>query len=86
MFFMPRRSERTGMQPTRLTMLQDIIEPSQNTKEYSIESAKIIAMTMCHVNNTIRLKNHQFAQTYCLMKGLQKFGQRSIDAAHKEME
>ena len=58
--------------------------------EYSIESAIIIAMVMCRTNDIFisprNDKEIQFVQSYSLMKGLKKFGQRGRDAAYKKMK
>jgi hypothetical protein len=47
--------------------------------EYSIETAKVIALT-------IDAMNHQFAQTYSLTKGIKTFGEKGRQAAHEEMK
>ncbi len=57
--------------------------------EYSIETTRIIAVTMCHLNTKIGALNdeeaHQFIQTYSLKSGLKKFKERGEAAAMKEM-
>ena len=63
-------------------------EPHQEV-EYSIETARVIAVTMCHLNTKIGALNdeeaHQFIQTYSLKSGLKKFKERGEAAAMKEM-
>jgi hypothetical protein len=48
-------------------------------QEYSINNAKIIATTIATIN-------HQFTQTYSLMKGIKEFGDKGRQAAHEEMK
>jgi hypothetical protein len=52
---------------------------TNDTVEYSTETAKVIA-------RTINAMNHQFAQTYSLSKGIKTFGKKGRQAAHKEMK
>jgi hypothetical protein len=52
---------------------------STESQQYSLDSAKVIA-------NTITTINHQFAQTYSLMKGIKEFGDKGCQAAHNEMK
>jgi Reverse transcriptase (RNA-dependent DNA polymerase) len=49
------------------------------SEEYTLDNAKIIAMTINKVN-------HQFAQTYSLMRGIKTFGDKGRQAAHEEMK
>jgi hypothetical protein len=44
-----------------------------------LESAKVIA-------NTIMTINHQFTQTYSLMKGIEEFGDKGCQATQNEMK
>jgi hypothetical protein len=44
-----------------------------------LDSAKVIA-------NTITTINHQFAQTYSLMKGIKEFGDKGRQATHNKMK
>jgi hypothetical protein len=52
---------------------------STESQQYSLDSAKVIA-------NTITTINHQFAQTYSLMKGIKEFGDKCHQAAYNEMK
>ena len=86
------RSERAVKPPDKLTMMQMHLHTQVDhlREKYSIESARIIATVMCRTNDIlVNPKNGrelQFAQSYGLMKGLKKFGQRGKEAAHKEMK
>jgi hypothetical protein len=44
-----------------------------------IETAKVIVQT-------IKTIDHQFAQTYSLMKSIKEFGERSCQAAQEKMK
>jgi hypothetical protein len=52
---------------------------------YSLETAHVIAITMCHLSTKIENLNNQqafqFIQTYSLKSGLKKFGERAETAA-----
>jgi hypothetical protein len=56
---------------------------------YSLETARVIAITMCHLSiKTKNLNNQeafQFIQTYSLKNGLKMFGERGKTAATSEM-
>jgi hypothetical protein len=52
---------------------------STETQQYSLDSTKVIT-------NIISTINHQFAQTYSLMKGIKEFGDKGCQAAHNEMK
>jgi hypothetical protein len=52
---------------------------SIDSQENAIDHAKVIA-------NTIMTINHQFAQTYSLMKGIKEFGNKGCQATHEEMK
>jgi hypothetical protein len=56
---------------------------------YSLETARVIAITMCHLSTKIENLNDQqafqFIQTYSLKSGLKKFGERGETAATSEM-
>jgi hypothetical protein len=60
------------------------------TEEYSLESAHVIAMTMLHYYTALAGMNNlqacSFPQTYSLKQGIKKFGTKGIKAAHKEMQ
>ena len=65
-------------------------EDADNTEEYTVESAKIIAHIMCHYANSnekimSKKKFYQLVQTYSLRKGIMKFGVKGKQAAYKEM-
>ena len=86
------RSGRVSRPPAKLTLVQHHLHTQayESPEEYSTESARVIAMTMCRMND-IYLSPHnkramQFVQSYSLMKGLKKFGQKGRDAAYKEMK
>jgi hypothetical protein len=59
-------------------------------EEYGIATARVIAMTICHIADLLlnpKSKTaHQFVLSYSLMKGLKKFDQRGREAAYKEMK
>lgn len=86
------RSGRTSRPPTKLTLAQHHLhtQAHDNCEEYSIETARVIAITMCHMAemlvNPKGKTAHQFVQSYSLMKGLKKFGQKGREAAYKEMK
>jgi hypothetical protein len=72
-------------------MVQPIkFNPVRIEEEYTIEHGRIIAQLMCYINemkhNPKRQKAFQFIQTYSLVKGLKKFGDRGRQAAYKEMK
>jgi hypothetical protein len=56
---------------------------------YSLETTRVIAITMCHLSTKIENLNDQeafqFIQTYSLKSGLKKFGERGETAATSEM-
>ena len=63
---------------------------ADNTEEYSVESAKVIAHIMCNYAsmNSGRMSKKKFYQlvhTYSLQKGIKKFGVKGKQAAYKEM-
>eukprot|EP00957_Ditylum_brightwellii_P038563 2914904-Ditylum_brightwellii.AAC.1 len=59
---------------------------SNNTKEYTKETAHIIGTAMAHFNaNNVSDNEYQFAQTYGLHKGLNKFGAKGTTAVNKEL-
>ena len=80
------RSGRVSKPPVKLTLSQIVSEEEQ----YSINSAKVIATTMCYINELLLYpdskKALQFAQTYSLAKGMKKFGQKGRDAAYNELK
>jgi hypothetical protein len=74
-----------------LTLHQSHLQTQAHQQEpYSIETARVIATMMCHMN--IKLGSltdkqaHQFIQTYSLKKGLKKFGEHGKNAATSEMK
>ena len=56
---------------------QNLQANADQTKEYTQETAMIIAYTMCHYNDTMNgmddVKAYSFIQTYSWNKGLKKF-------------
>jgi hypothetical protein len=56
---------------------------------YSLETTRVIAVTMCHLSTKIENLNDQeafqFIQTFSLKSGLKKFGERGETAATSEM-
>ena len=87
---MKTRSGRVIKPPSKLTMVNHLFtQAHRHQGEYLIETARIIAMVMCCVNDMAvnpHKQNWQFIQTYSLAKGLKKFGQRGHDAAFGEMK
>ena len=86
------RSGRTSKPPIKLTLAQHHLHTQAHGEraEYSIATARVIAMTMCHMAEILLNPKgktaHQFVQSYSLMKGLKKFGQKGREAAYKEMK
>jgi ribulose bisphosphate carboxylase small subunit len=77
------RSGRTSKAPIKLSRYEEHIE-------YSIPTARVIAKTMDYMSNGVRIEkkqvNHQFVQTYTLMKGMKHFGNKGKEAAMNEMK
>ena len=87
------RSGRVSPPPAKLTLVQQqLFTHAHHTREeYYFESARVIAMTMCRMNDiALRYPTSdracQFVQSYGLMKGLKKFGNKGRQAAYKEMK
>ena len=86
------RSGRTSRPPAKLTLAQHHLHTQAHSvcEEYSIATARVIAMTMSHIAESLlnpKSKTaYQFVQSYSLMKGLKKFGQRGREAAYKKNE
>ena len=87
----PRRSGRTAREPERLitTMFHHenyahLEATTENTEEYTLDSAKVLAKVMCHYQSKFN-DEAQFAQTYTLKQGQRQFRKRTDDAAMKEM-
>jgi hypothetical protein len=57
---------------------------------YSLETARVIATTICHLNVTMGCltdeQAYQYVQSYNLRKGLQHFGENEKNAAISEMK
>ena len=76
------RSGRTSRPPSKLTLAQHHLQTQAHSvrEQYSNESARVIAMTMICISdmlfNPMGKTAHQFMQSYSLMKGLKKFGQK----------
>jgi hypothetical protein len=91
-----RRTTRSGRilkAPERLNLAQHNLKVDKNHKnreEYILETARVIALMMCYIQDMLRnpqrRKVYQFAQSYGLMKGLKKFGERGKKAAFKELK
>ncbi|KAG7373398.1 reverse transcriptase RNA-dependent DNA polymerase [Nitzschia inconspicua] len=85
------RSGRTTKPPDRLNMIQYTL-PTQTVQplEYTNEKARVIVTVMCHMNDKLsNPRNHkaqQFLQTYSLLSGLKKFGQKGRVAAIGELK
>ena len=82
----PRRSSRASK------LSQDSIyiyfqAREENTEEYSDETAPVIAMIMCHINDKMAAMSGEeaygFIQTYSLKAGLKKFGEKGSDAIER---
>ena len=56
----------------------------------STETAQVIAVNKCHIKEMLVYPKgktgHQFFQTYSLIKGLKKFGEKGRKAAFKEIK
>ena len=61
---------------TKVTALQ---AKSDNTEEYTMENARVLAITICHSKYT-------FIQTYSLKAGIKKFAEQGRKAALDEMK
>ncbi|KAG7371066.1 reverse transcriptase RNA-dependent DNA polymerase [Nitzschia inconspicua] len=85
------RSGRTSRPPSRFNMIQCTL-PTQAVKplEYSEINARVIATVMCHMNDKLinpkNVKAQQFVQTYSLMSGIKKFGEKGKEAAIDEVK
>ena len=82
------RSGRVSRPPSKLTMVQHHLHTQAHCREeYTTDNAKVIAMTICYMNEKfIDKEAFHFVQSYRLRKGLKKFGQKGRDAAYKEMK
>jgi hypothetical protein len=87
------RSGRISRPPERLNVYQaqqHLETTDAPVKEYTRETAKVIANNICHWNNVCQHFGDKmlmmFIQTYSLNKGIKKFGQNGMDAATKEMK
>jgi hypothetical protein len=85
------RSGRVIRPPEILNMHQCHLQAMpQQEEQYSLETAKVIAMTICHMNEKFghldEEEAYQFVQSYSLKKGIQEFGERGKKAATKEMK
>ena len=82
------RSGRVSRPPSKLTMVQNHLHTQAHCREeYTTDNAKVIAKTMCYMNEMcIDKEAFHFVQSYSLRKGLKKFGQKGRDAAYKEMK
>ena len=84
------RSGRVSRSPTRLAMVQHHLHSTQAhcQEEYTTGNAKVIAMTMCYINEmSIDKEAFHFVQSYSfLSKGLKTFGQKVRDALYMEMK
>jgi len=61
--------------PVRYQHLQ---AKTENTEEYTMDNARVLAKTICHANYT-------FIQTYIFKAGVKKFGEQGRKAALDEM-
>jgi hypothetical protein len=81
------KSGRVSKAPNRLGFQQhNLLTQGHQTTEYNIETAKVIAKTMCYFNNLINNKNHSFLETFSLKRGLKHFGAKGYDAACGEIK
>jgi len=85
-----RKSTRQGNVPTRYGTMYQHLHSTNDTEEYSRESAVKLAHIMSQYaeTNTRRMskkKFYNFVQTYTLNKGRKKFGVEAKRAAFKEM-
>ena len=86
------RSGRVSRPPAKLTLAQPHLYTQAHTARegYSVENARIIAMTTCRMSDMLLNPKgksaHQFVQSYGLLKGLKKFGEKRRKAAYKEMK
>ena len=56
-------------------------------EEYTTDNAKVIAKTMCYMNEMcIDKEAFHFVQSYSLRKSIKKIGQKGRDTACKEMK
>jgi hypothetical protein len=85
------RSGQISKPRNLLTMHQCHLQAQvHQQEEYSIETARVIAMTICHMNikmeSLLEEEKISHAQTYSLKKGLKTFGERGADAATGKMK
>ena len=65
------------------------VQSRDSTIEYNDDQVMVAAMAIHKINNMYSDKQGdsiQLVETYSLKKGLQKFGKKGHDAAHKEMK
>ena len=76
-------TKRVIVPPQRWQHLQVRVE---EIKEYTMESAQIIAMAILHMNNALSgmydFQACSFLQTYNLKQGIKRFGEKVITSAH----
>ena len=76
--------------PERLNLLQCHMQAQGQEEElYTVDTAKVIATTMHHINMVLckkEHKHHSFVETYSLKRGIKTFGKRAEEGAAHEMQ
>jgi hypothetical protein len=85
------QSGRISKHPDILTLYQCHISFQAHEEVfYSIETARVISTTICHMNVTLASltdeQARQFVQPYSLRKGLQQFGENGKNTSISEMK
>jgi Reverse transcriptase (RNA-dependent DNA polymerase) len=84
------RYGRILRKPERLTFGHQHLQTDQaEENQYSDETAMVIAKTMVHFNDMVKLNTKQeksFLETYSLKRGLSEFGDKGYNAALGEMQ
>ena len=84
------RSGRPVKAPERLNLLQCHMQAQgQEEESYTVDTAKVIATTMHHINMVLckkEHKHHSFVETYSLKRGIKTFGKRAEEGAAHEMQ
>jgi hypothetical protein len=84
------RSGRISKPPQVLNLHQSHLQNEAHQEvPYSLETARVVAITTCHLSTKIETLNNQeafqFIQTYSLKSQLKKFGEHGETAATSEM-
>jgi hypothetical protein len=85
-----RRVTRSGRVVRTPVKYNIAMTQSSKTQTYEWQEARVLAVIMCQIHDKVHnpqvQSNHQFIQTYSLMKAIKKFGNKAKEAAHAEMK